>query len=217
MTHNWDEAEPDPNQVTVPERALVLPGGQLNIKLTRGAKALSCKRSEESHRELRVWPTQELGPDCHPLFLTYGSSKEGQPSMRCLLLPTSMDACAASQHGHSVTGFGLCYLASPSGTPVGNLSGCSLFLFSVPHERLIMTQPSRQSSSVSLPSIPSFPALLERLLAASLFLCSPRGKSGFILESHAETWHLSSSVTALPSSLIMISSLSAPEHLVLLI
>lgn len=81
MTHNWDEVEPDPNQVTMLERALVLPGGQSSIKLTRGAKALSCKRSEESSRELGVWPTQEQGPDCHPLILTYGSSKEGQPSM----------------------------------------------------------------------------------------------------------------------------------------
>lgn len=97
MTHDWDEVEPDPNQVTLPERALVLPGGQSNIKPTRGAKALSCKRSEESCRELGVWPTQELGPDCHLLFLTYGSSKEGQPSMQWLLLPTSMGACAASQ------------------------------------------------------------------------------------------------------------------------
>lgn len=42
-------------------------------------------------------------------------------------------------------------------------------------------------------------------------LCSPHGKSGFILESLTETWHLSSSITALPSSLIMISSLPAPE------
>lgn len=124
------------------ERALVLPGGQSNIKLIRAAKALSCKRSEESHRELMVWPTQELG---HPLFLTYGSSEEGQPSMRFVLLPTSTDVCAASQHGRSVTGFDLCCLASP----VGHLSGCSLFLFSVPCERLIMPQPGRQSSSVS--------------------------------------------------------------------
>lgn len=146
MTHNWDEVEPDPNQVTVLERARVLPRGQSNIKLTRGAKALSCKSSEESRRDLGVWPTQELGPDCHPSFLTYGSSKEGQPSMQCLLLPTSMDACAASQYGHGVTGFGLCYLASLLGAPVGHLSGCSLFLFSFPHPGLIMPQPGRQSS-----------------------------------------------------------------------
>lgn len=96
-------------------RALVLPGGQSNIKLTRGAKSLSCKRSEESCRELGVWPTHKLGPGCHLLLLTYGSSVEGQPSMRCLLLPTSMDACVTSQHGRSVTGFGLWYLASPFG------------------------------------------------------------------------------------------------------
>jgi len=54
LTHNWDEVEPDPNQVTVMERALVLPGGQSNIKLSRGAKALSCMRPEGSRRELRV-------------------------------------------------------------------------------------------------------------------------------------------------------------------
>ncbi|NWQ77410.1 HGD dioxygenase, partial [Columbina picui] len=52
LTHDWDEVEPDPNQVTMLERALVLPGGQSNIKPTRGAKVLSCKRSEESCREL---------------------------------------------------------------------------------------------------------------------------------------------------------------------
>lgn len=94
---------------------------------------------------------------------------------------------------------------------------CSLFFLSVPHENLIMPQPSQQNSCRSLPSILSLPVLLERLLAASPFLRSPHGKSRFILESYTERWHLSSSVTALPLSLIMISSLPAPEHLFLLI
>lgn len=48
MTHDWDEIEPDPNQVTMLEGALVLPGGQSNVKLIRSAKALSYKRSEGS-------------------------------------------------------------------------------------------------------------------------------------------------------------------------
>lgn len=110
----------------------------------------------------------------------------------------------------------LCYLASPLVAPAGHPLICSLFSFSVPHE-ILMPQLSQQSSCMSLPSILSFPVLLERLLAVSPFLCSPHGKSCFILESHTERWHLSSSVTALPLSLIMISSLPAPEHLVLLI
>lgn len=103
-----------------------------------------------------------------------------------MLLPILTDPCAASQHSYSATGLDLCYQASPLGTPVGHLLICSLLSFSVPHQNLIMPQPSRQSSSMSLPSILSFPALLERLLAASPFLCSPHGKSRFILESHRE-------------------------------
>lgn len=97
-------------------------------------------------------------------------------------------------------------------TPFNLLS----LLLECPYQ-ILTAQPSQQSSCISLPSILSFPALLERLQAASPFLCSPHGKSRFILESHTERWHLSSSLRALPWSLIMISSLPAPEHLVLLI
>lgn len=121
-----------------------------------------------------------------------------------------------SQHGYSATGLDLCYLASHLGAPAGHLLICSLFSFTVPHE-ILVPQLSQQSSCMSLPSILSFPVLLERLLAASPFLCSPHGKSRFILEIQTERWHLSPSVAALPLSLIMISSLPAPEHLVLLI
>lgn len=134
----------------------------------------------------------------------------------CLLLPILTDPCAASQHGYSATGLDLCYLASPLGGfcwPPFNLLS---LLLQCPHQ-IVTAQLSQQSSCMSLPSILSFPVLLERLLAASPFLCSPRGKSHFILESHTERWHLSSSLMALPLSLIMISSLPAPEHLVWLI
>lgn len=164
---------------------------------------LSCERSEES-----CW---ELGFGHHRrwvLAATRCSLPMGRPRK---------DARAACRHGLIVTGFDLCYLVSPLGAPVGHLSGCSLFLFSVPCQRLIMPQPSRQSSSMSLPSISSFPTLSERLLAASPFLCSPRGKLSFILESHIETRHLSSSFAAVPSSVIMISPLPTTEHRALLI
>lgn len=73
MTHDWDEIEPDPNQVTMLEGALVLPGGQSNIKLIRSAKALSCKRSDGSHGFLGVWPSQEEGLVCHLFIVPHRS------------------------------------------------------------------------------------------------------------------------------------------------
>lgn len=142
----------------------------------------------------------------------HGDPRKDSP--QCLLLLILTDPCAASQQRYSATGLDLHDLASPLGAPVGQILVCSLFSFSAPHQ-ILMPQFSWQSSRMSLPSILSFPALLERLLAASPFLCSPHGKSYFILERHTERWHLSFSVMALPFSLIMISSLPAPEHLVL--